>query len=313
MKKQYAIGVDLGGTNLRVGLVTPEGEVVKKIKESSAGEIMANMKKAVDELISPEVMGIGIGVAGVVDREELKMITSPNIPQINGFSFSSLGFEVPVYIENDANAAALGEARWGAGREYPNSVLLTLGTGVGGGLIYKGKLLGVAAEIGHMSINADGAKCFCGNNGCLELYCSARAIMASIIKAVEGGAESILKEHYQGNIYRITPEDVYKAALEEGDNLSREVLREAGRYLGVGISNMINIMSPDAVILAGGLIGAWNIYIDEAIKEASRRAFKSLYQKTAIVPATLGDEAGLVGAASLVFQAQALQDLSSSI
>ncbi len=311
MTKQYAIGVDLGGTNLRVGLVTPEGEVLKKVKEPSTGDIMGNMKKAVDDLMSPEVRGIGIGVAGVVDRKELKVIASPNIPQINGFSFGSLGFTVPVSVENDANAAALGEASFGAGREYPNSVLLTLGTGVGGGLIYKGKLLEVAAEIGHMSIDTGGGKCFCGNNGCLELYCSARAIMASIIKALESGAESILRAHSQGNIYRITPEDVYKAALEEGDNLSRETLREAGRYLGVGIANMINIMSPDAVILAGGLIGAWNIYIDEAIKEAAKRAFKSLYQKTAIVPATLGDEAGLVGAASLIFQGQALHDLSS--
>ena len=306
MAKPYAIGVDLGGTNLRVALVSRDFEVVKKIKEPSAGlaadgGVIQLMKDSINELMSPDVEGIGIGVAGVLDRGENRITVSPNIPPLTGYSFDSLEFPVPVYVENDANAAALGEARAGAGRNFRNFVLMTLGTGIGGGFIYGGQLLRVAAEVGHMSIVADGKKCFCGNNGCLELFASARAIIAATIEAIEGGAESILKECCQGKIYRITPEDIYKAAFEEGDNLSREVLKEAGRYLGVGISNLINIMSPEAVILAGGLVGSWNIYVDEAIKEASKRAFKSLFQGVSIIPASLGDEAGLVGAASLVF------------
>ncbi len=308
MTKPYAIGIDLGGTNLRVALVSREWEVVKKIKEpstglSAGGDVIKLMKAAIDELMSPEVEGIGIGVAGVLDRGEKRITISPNIPPLTGYSFNDLDYPVPVYVENDANAAALGEARAGAGRNFRNFVLLTLGTGIGGGIIYGGELLKIAAEVGHMSIVADGKKCFCGNNGCLELFASARAIIAAAVEALEGGAESILRECCQGKIYRITPEDVYKAAFEEGDILSREVLKEAGRYLGVGISNIINIMSPEAVILAGGLVGSWNIYVDEAIKEASKRAFKSLFQEVSIIPASLGDEAGAVGAASLVFNA----------
>ncbi|MDA8169703.1 MAG: ROK family protein [Nitrospiraceae bacterium] len=302
MPEKLAIGIDLGGTNLRVALVTRQGEVLKKIKEPSSEDVIATLKHAIGEIMTPEVEGVGIGVAGIIDRPEKKVIVSPNLPQVAGYSFNELGLSVPIYVENDANAAALGEARCGAGVEFRDFVLLTLGTGVGGGMIYEGKLLKMAAEIGHMSIAADGKKCFCGNNGCLEIYSSARAITAAVVRSLEGGAESILKQCCQGNIYRITPEDVYRAALQEGDSVSREALKEAGRYLGVGIANVINIMSPEAVILAGGLIGAWNIYIDEAIKEASKRAFKSLFQKVSIIPASLGDEAGIVGAASLVFQ-----------
>jgi glucokinase len=226
---------------------------------------------------------------------------SPNLPQAAGFDFKGLGFGRPFYVENDANAAALGEAMRGAGKAYRNFVMLTLGTGVGGGIVYEGRLMKAAAELGHMTISAEGKKCFCGNNGCLEMFASARAITGAITAALEGGAESILREICQGNIYRLTPEDIYKAAME-GDSLSRETLKDAGRYLGVGISNIINIFSPEAIILSGGLIGAWKIYVEEAIKEASKRAFKSLFQKTRVLPASLGDEAGLVGAASLVFQ-----------
>ena len=289
-----------------MALVSRDWQVVKKIKEPSMGlsagdDVIQLMKDSIAGLMSPDVEGIGIGVAGVLDRAENRITLSPNIPPLTGYSFNGLGYPVPVYVENDANAAALGEARAGAGRDFRNFVLMTLGTGIGGGIIYGGELLKVAAEVGHMSVVADGKKCFCGNNGCLELFASARAIIASVVESLEGGAESALRECCQGKIYRITPEDVYKAALEEGDMLSREVLKEAGRYLGIGIANIINIMSPEAVILAGGLVGAWNIYVDEAIKEASKRAFKSLFQAVSILPASLGDEAGVVGAASLVF------------
>ena len=306
--KPYAIGVDLGGTNLRVALVSRDWQVVKKIKEPSLGlsagdDVIQLMKDSISSLMSPEVEGIGIGVAGVFNRAENRIMVSPNIPPLTGYSFDSLDYPAPVYIENDANAAALGEARAGAGRDFRNFVLMTLGTGIGGGIIYNGELLKVAAEVGHMSVVADGKKCFCGNNGCLELFASARAIISSVVEALEGGAESALRECCEGKIYRITPEYVYKAALQEGDILAREALKEAGRYLGVGIANIINIMSPEAVILAGGLVGAWNIYVDEAIKEASKRAFKGLFQAVNILPASLGDEAGVIGAASLVFNA----------
>jgi glucokinase len=300
MLKAYAIGIDIGGTNLRVALVGRDGNVVRKLVEPTTGDIMQTLRKTVEALEGPDVAGIGIGVAGFIDRGSKKVITSPNIPSIDGKGFEEIS-SLPVFVENDANAAAFGELWTGAGREFGDFVLMTLGTGIGGGFVHKGRLLKVLAEVGHMSIKFDGKGCPCGNRGCLELYCSARAIMESVTKALEEGAESILRESSKGSIYKITPEDIFKAAFE-GDNLALKTLKEAGTYLGVGIANIINMMSPEAVILAGGLTGAWEIYVEEAKKEASKRAFKGLFEKVRIIPSSLGGDAGIVGAAGIAFR-----------
>jgi len=304
MPGKYAIGIDLGGTNLRVALVSEEGEIVRKIKISSAERPADSILDSIAEINQDGIEGVGLGTAGLIDRKNGLIRVSPNLHAIEGIDIAGeirRRFNLPVFIENDANAAALGEKISGAGRGFDNFVLLTLGTGIGGGIINNGRLLEVSSEIGHMSINADGEKCPCGNAGCLESYASARAMTAKALSMLEKGVESSLKQCCKGSIYKITPEDIYGAALD-GDNLSREVLREAGRYLGVGLANIINIMSPEAIILTGGLIGAWNIYVQEAIKEASRRAFKDLFDQVKIIPSSLGDNAGIVGAACLVFK-----------
>ena len=303
-EKKYAIGIDLGGTNLRVALVSEDGEIARKIKKPSSEPVLDAILSAIHEIKQTDIVGIGLGVAGVIDRKRRRISLSPNLHAIEGIDLVREiqdRFSVSVMIENDANVAALGEKIAGAGRSFDNFVLLTLGTGIGGGIIHKGELLDVSAEIGHMSINADAEKCPCGNIGCLETYASARAMIAKAVSMIEKENESILKECCRGSIYKITPEDIYKAALE-GDALSREILKDAGRFLGVGIANIINIMSPEAIILTGGLVGAWNIYVQEAIKEASRRAFKELFDAVKIIPSSLGDDAGIIGAASLVFR-----------
>lgn len=303
MSRQYAIGIDLGGTNLRVALVSIDGEIIRKIKRPSSDRIVASILESINEIGPGGVLGVGLGIAGLIDRKNNRVFASPNLRAVEGVDIVGeirKRFGVPVYIENDANAAALGEKIGGAGRSFDNFVLLTLGTGIGGGMVYRGKLVEVSAEIGHMSINADNEKCPCGNIGCLENYASARAMVSKAVTLLEKGSESLLKECCKGSIYKITPEDIYRTALE-GDMLSREVLRDAGKYLGVGLANIINIMSPEAIILAGGLIGAWNIYVQEAIKEASRRAYKDLFDSVKIIPSSLSDNAGIIGAACLVF------------
>ncbi|TAN39752.1 MAG: ROK family protein [Nitrospirae bacterium] len=310
MNKKLSIGVDLGGTNLRVALVSEEGEIVRKIKKTSADNVFETLTASIAELAQGEIAGIGLGVAGLIDRARGRVFASPNLRAIEGIDLVSdlnKRFQVPVFIENDANVAALGEKKSGAGRGFENFVLLTLGTGIGGGIIHKGELLDVSAEVGHMSIAFDAEKCQCGNIGCLENYASARAMISRAVSMLEKGQESLLKECCKGSIYKLTPEDIYKAALD-GDTLSREILRDAGKALGVGLANLINILSPEAIILTGGLIGAWNIYVQEAIKEASRRAFKDLADSVKIIPSSLGDEAGIVGAACLVFMNNAKAD-----
>ena len=303
MSKKYAIGIDLGGTNLRVALVSEEGEIARKVKKASSEEVFSSLLETIEEVMNGDIAGIGLGVAGLIDRKNGRVFSSPNHRAVEGLNLVEdlqREFNLPVYLENDANVAALGEKVSGAGKNFENFILLTLGTGIGGGIIYKGERLDVSAEIGHMSINSEAEKCPCGNIGCLENYASARAMIAKAVAMLEKGAESMLKNCCNGSIYKITPEDIYKSALE-GDTLSREILRDAGRALGVGLANLINILSPEAIILAGGLIGAWNIYVQEAIKEASRRAFKEVFEAVKIIPSSLGDDAGVVGAASLVF------------
>ncbi len=304
MGVKYAIGIDLGGTNMRVGIVSRDGTVIKKIKEPTSEEVINSLLAATENLFSGEVAGIGIGAAGLVDRIKRKVMVSPNLHIIESIDLvGEIGkrFKVPVFIENDANAAALGELWAGAGRGLSDFVLFTLGTGIGGGIVYGRKLLNVSAEIGHMSIHTDGEKCHCGNSGCLESYASVRAVLSKAIAALESGRESLLREYSGGNFYKLTAEDIYKAALD-GDNLARELLKNAGRSLGIGIANIINLMSPEAVILSGGLTGAWDIYVQEAIREASRRAFKELSDSVNIIPAVLKDDAGIIGSAGLVFR-----------
>ena len=303
MAIKYAIGIDIGGTNMRAGLVSREGAVIKRIKQPTSEEVINSLLAAIENLFSDDVGGVGLGVAGVVDRKKKRVMVSPNLHIIETMDLVGeieKKFKAPVFIENDANAAALGELWAGAGRGFSDFVLFTLGTGVGGGIVYDGKLLNVSAEIGHMTINTDGEKCHCGNSGCLESYASVRAILSRAVTSLESGRESLLREYCGGNFYRLTTEDIYKAALD-GDNLARELLKNAGRHLGIGIASLINLMSPQAIILSGGLTGAWDIYVQEAIKEASRRAFKELSDRVNIIPSLLKDDAGIVGAAGLVF------------
>ncbi|OGW46321.1 MAG: hypothetical protein A2Y66_07420 [Nitrospirae bacterium RBG_13_41_22] len=310
MLKNYAISIDLGGTNLRVALVSREGEIIRKVKEPTSEDILDAIFKAAGSFFSDEIVGIGIGVAGLIDRKSGRVLVSPNLHSIEEIDLVNEirgRFGIPVFIENDANAAAFGEMWVGAGKSFSNFILFTLGTGIGGGIIYNRKLLNVSAEIGHMSIDADGEKCPCGNSGCLESYASVRAILSKAFSILEKDRESLLRESCGGNFYKLTTEDIYKAALN-GDSLARELLRNAGRYLGIGIANIINMMSPEAIILAGGLIGAWNIYVQEAIKEASRRALKQLFDRVEIIPSSLRDDAGIIGAAGLVFQNEVISE-----
>jgi glucokinase len=303
MTKKLAIGIDLGGTNLRAALVTSEGNVIRRMKEPTSKRILDSLMLSIESFFSGDVVGIGLGVAGIIDRESGAISVSPNIPVLKGINLvreMKEKFKVPIFIENDANVAALGEKWTGTGKEFSDSVLFTLGTGIGGGVIKDNRLLDVAAEVGHMTINAGGEKCFCGNSGCLETYASARAIISKVISALEKGRESLLLQLHEGGPYKLSAEDIYRTALE-GDGLAREVLKEAGRNLGIGIANIINILSPQAIILAGGLIGAWDIYIQEAIREASKRAFHELFERVKIMPSLLGDDAGVVGSAGLVF------------
>ncbi len=307
-----AIGVDIGGTKIKIVHVSEKGDVLKRMMKSTPNARGDSHEKVKNFLIDnlkemlqdKDLVGIGFGIAGVIDRKNGIVIESPNIPSINGFRVKETiekEFSLPVIVENDANSYAYAEKWIGAGKNFDNIVVLTLGTGIGGGIIYKGELFEGAAEVGHVVIEPDGRYCTCRSFGCLESYASGRAIVERTISSLEKGVESMLRESCGGNFYKLTPELVYKAALE-GDNLSREVFREVGRYLGIGIANLINIFGSDAVIIGGGLIGAWDLFIEELKREFTKRTLKPLSARVKIIKATFKKDSGSIGAAGLIFK-----------
>ncbi len=304
--KKYFIGVDIGGTNIRAALVDHNCTLWDKIKRPRGEDPLSTLYELLDQLYlkyPKDISGIGIAIAGIVDRNEGVVLHCPNIPDLTSVRIKDKiqeKYSVCVILENDANAAAYGEKAAGFGKDYKDFVILTLGTGIGGGVVIGDRLLPIAAEIGHMTIVANGNLCSCGNTGCLEAYASATAIVSKAISLIEKGEDSLLKGLYNGNFYKMTSEDIYVAAME-GDSLSRSILKEAGKYLGIGIANIMNIFSPEAIIFSGGLSKAKNIYLDSAISETSKRALKEISKKAKILVSEIEDDAGIIGAAMLAF------------
>ncbi|MEN2985112.1 MAG: ROK family protein [Thermodesulfovibrionaceae bacterium] len=298
----YYIGVDIGGTNIRIGVVSDEWEIIALYKFSTTKEPFETVVKHLEVIFDEyTISGLGIGVAGVVDKEG-NVIVSPNIPSFNNFPLKkeiTKKFLVPTLVENDANVATVAEALFGEGRDAESFILLTLGTGIGGGLWSSGKLSSFPIEVGHMSINYQGKSCTCGSNGCLEIYASAKAIKDGLIEKLEKGQESYILQLYEGNFYKVVTEDIYRFALE-GDPLCRGILKEAGKALGAGVANLINLFAPDKIILTGGLSKAEKIYIDTAKQEIKKRSLEGLFNKVKIVQSSLVDKGGVLGAVALL-------------
>lgn len=308
---RVVIGVDLGGTNLRTALLSSEGDILDKRKEATYAS--DGWKKVVQRLIQNigrqkeiatrqglSVAAVGVGAPGVILVEKGIVVKSPNFPDWNNLPLKDeleSVLSLPVTIENDANAAALGEQWRGAGRGIGSMILLTLGTGVGGGIVLDKQIWhgadGMAGEIGHMTIIPDGRQCGCGNTGCLEMYASARGIVQSYRDA--GGASETAMQP------EITSVQVYQEA-SDGNARAVKVMRDMGRILGIGIANLINIFNPEMVVIGGGVKEAWPLFIDTARAEIRKRAFEVPAERTKIVPSELGDDAGMVGAAAAALQ-----------
>ena len=308
------IGVDLGGTNLRTALLAPEGEVLDRRK--GATHVSDGWEKVVGRLIEEighqranatrrgfAVAAVGVGAPGVIQGDRGIVVKSPNFPDWNNLPLKKLleeALSLPVMIENDANAAALGEQWRGAGQNIKSMILLTLGTGVGGGIVLDSKIWhgadGMAGELGHMTIVPEGRLCSCGNVGCLEAYASARGIVQSYREALEPS----VRRSSQG-VGPITSEYVYEAA-RSGSEIALQVMRDMGRMLGIGIANLINIFNPERIVIGGGVKDAWPLFIESARQEIMRRAFEVPAKRTEIVPSLLGDDAGMVGAAAVAYQ-----------
>jgi glucokinase len=307
--------VDLGGTNLRSANVDRSGRIHELVRTATpetdkAEEIVSAIAAAVRECESngakrgAEVHAISIVVPGSVQVKTGLVVNAPNVPSLPGFRLAdALQKELgrAVLIENDANAAAVGEQWQGAARGCRTIVCLTLGTGVGGGIVLDGRLWrgadGTAGEVGHMTVEPSGIPCKCGNTGCLEVYASGTAIVRMTREAMALNSESRLRDVPSTEL---SAEKVYRAAVA-GDRLALEVFQTAGRYLGIAMASMINVLNPEMIVVGGGVSAAWDLFGERARDEVLKRAFPAPAQRCQIMRAVCGDTAGLIGAAWLGF------------
>ena len=317
--KAPVLAVDLGGTKIITAIISDNGRVLARersltLADEGAPAVIERLFSAIDSLLKANGMepsqlsGISIAAAGAIDSGRGLITVSPNLP---GWCDVPLGemvrerYRVAAFLVNDASAAALGEHRFGAGRGVRHLVLLTLGTGIGGGIIINGELYlgscGSAAEIGHMVIDVNGPECACGNRGCLEALSSGTAVARDAIERIGQGERSSLVGMVAGEIKGITAEMV-EAAARDGDTLALQVFSRAAYYLGVGMANLVNIFNPEMIVLGGGMAKLGDLLVEPAGRVVAEMAFPISAQAARIVAAQLGDEAGIYGAAVLALE-----------
>ena len=332
----FAIGVDLGGTNLRIAAVDEQGQLKEKLtlgtktilgRDHVLNDMCGAIRQVSDKYKnSGTLLGVGIGVPGIIDMQTGMVRESPNLP---GWSDYPVRAEIerrlgaPVMLENDANVAAFGEKWLGAGRHVGDMAMLTLGTGVGGGLVLSGKIwhgmTGMAGEFGHMTVEPEGQLCGCGNHGCLEQYASATAIVRMAREAItKGDAPGLAKA--AGSDLEFNAKEIYNLAIQ-GDEQARRIFRAVGRALGIALAAMVNGLNLEMYVIGGGVCSAWDAFAPTIFDELRRRAMVYAAtapadptrvpagasgqvepgegRKTIITRALLGSDAGLFGAARL--------------
>jgi len=302
---EYAIGMDLGGTNLRAAAIDKSGTLLEKISgatnfEEGRDAVIADIVAAISQLRETHgaegLRGIGVGVPGFIRMKEGLITNSNNLPYLENVPIRdvlSAKLNTRVILENDANAAALGECWMGAGRDVEDLVLLTLGTGIGGGIISRGRIVrgsvGMAGELGHISVVPNGNPCGCGNQGCLEKHASATAVSA-MARLMQLGED-------------LTSKDVYELAKQPGEvgDKARMVWQVVGEALGMAMAALINTFNFPLYLLSGGMLPAWEFFAPHMMRVAMQRSFtfRATASETRIAQATLGNLAGLYGAAYL--------------
>ena len=310
------IGIDLGGTKT-AGLVLHQERIAERYRLSTDASSQDSVLRGLTEVCSrlqesaasKEIVieAVGLGIAGFIDFERGVVTEAPNHPLCDAPVRDILEKQsgLPVFVDNDANVAALAEARMGAGKGSRYLVHLTLGTGIGGGIIIDGRVyrgaLGAAAELGHMIICENGPPCNCGAHGCLEAMCSGVAIHRRVEELAVTGHPSPMTKEFMADPDAFAADDVCRYA-DGGDDMARGILEEAGWHLGVGIASLVNIFNPDAVTLSGGLLGCFHHMEDAMHSSFEENAIDISRRHVRILTGTLGDDGGMLGAALLAFE-----------
>jgi len=313
------LSVDIGGTKIVAALVSDKGRVMAKERCFSLADegpqlVISRIFSTVDSLLSlqnvdlSQLDSISIAAAGAIDSEKGLVTLSPNLPHWDDVPLRDIVKEkygIDTFLINDASAGALGEHEFGAGKGVNNLIYLTVGTGIGGGIVMGGRLYcgksGSAGEIGHTTIDVNGPRCNCGNIGCLEMLASGTAMAREAIKRIRQGEKSSLVEMVRGEVENITAEEVSVAA-QGGDSLASEVISQAATSLGAGMVNLVNTFNPEMIIVGGGVAKMGDLLFKPARQVVRERAFKLPAQIVRIVPAQLGDDSVLIGAAVFALQ-----------
>ncbi|HHY70319.1 MAG TPA: ROK family protein [Thermoanaerobacterales bacterium] len=314
---RHVVGIDLGGTKIASCLLDEEGDILKKVILSTLASegpeaVIGRMKASVYEVVKQanvdrkSILAIGVGAPGPMDIEKGIIKNPPNLPgwvEIPLRDILREEFKLPIGLENDANAAALGENLYGSGKGIDNFMYITVSTGIGGGVVVNGKLFkganGNAAEIGHTIINFQGPRCGCGNMGCWEAYASGTALARFAREGIESGRKTVIKD-IAGN-KDIKAEHVF-TAVKQGDDFAMELVDREGYYLGVGLANMVNAFNPNCIAIGGGLTHEWDLFSDRMFQVMQERALKANAENLKVVKATLGSDVGAIGAAATAWE-----------
>lgn len=309
------LGIDLGGTAVKLGLVDHEGTVldhfqVPTLAQTNSREtILENMINAARQLLDKhsdiKIKAIGIGSPGNINPDEGKIVSGiANIPSLNDCPLAHIfhkEFKVPAFIDNDANNAGRGEFLFGAGKKFRDFVMITLGTGIGGAIFIDGKLYSgarnFAGEVGHMVIHTDGREWNSGISGCWESYGSATAMITMARQIVERGFETDLRKYYPNQLNAKVIDD----EAQKGDEMAQDIVRQVGKYVGIGIANLINIFNPEAVIIGGGMSRSGDIFMNSITHSAMVHSRSQAWESVQIIMAKLGNQAGILGSAALGF------------
>ncbi len=312
------LGIDIGGTKTIVAIAKDDGTILVQERlhtprEQGPAKVLSVIEDALRSLINHQpstinhsVSAVGIGCGGPLDRKRGIILTAPNLPgweNLDLCAYFRNAFDAPVYLDNDVNLMALAEAREGAGRGVDYMAYFNLGTGIGGGIVIDGKLYrgcGNAAEFGHQIILPDGPTCTCGKHGCLESLCSGTSIARRAKEHLADQSDSLILK-LAGTIDKVTGHTVAQAA-REGDELALQIWHDTGEYLGLGIANVVNLLNPRLVILGGGVMDTADLFLDTARQTVRDRAMTQLADDVTIVPGTLGDQAGILGALHLAME-----------
>lgn len=310
MNKNFVIGIDLGGTKINGALADMEGKVLAQYTiptNASEGEqaVLGRIIEVIEKVMqkanktTEEVRAIGIGSPGPLDAKAGLIITTPNLPFRNFQLVKPITqkFNIPTYLDNDANVAAIGEYMLGAGKGTTDMIYITVSTGVGGGAILDGKVYrgstSNALEVGHMTILPDGPKCNCGNHGCIEAIASGTAIARQAREAVDTGIETSLSGYDLVTSYEVFVE------AQKGDKISKEILDRSFNYLGIAVANIITSFDPEMFVIGGGVSQMGAVLFDKVQEVVDKRCFKAMSGNCKIVPAGLGTDAGVMGAVAL--------------